>query len=58
MGYPTANATWGAFPGHTIDDVQSGIGVARNALLLAQASRAVVRHPFRPMPRDLLRGEW
>src|SRR4029453_1674479 len=34
LGYLTARASWGAFPGHTIEDVQSGIGVVHNALLL------------------------
>lgn len=58
VGYLTPNATWGAFPGHTTDDVQSGIGVVHNALLLAQAERTVVRGPFRPSPRALLGGEW
>ncbi|MFE5893817.1 hypothetical protein ACFQ6E_33380 [Streptomyces sp. NPDC056462] len=30
VGYLTATATSGAFPGHTLDDVQSGIGVVRH----------------------------
>ncbi|MEU2237490.1 hypothetical protein ABZ585_42055, partial [Streptomyces vietnamensis] len=30
----TPRATWGAYPGHTLDDVQSGIGIVHNALLL------------------------
>jgi aldehyde dehydrogenase (NAD(P)+) len=58
VGYLTANATWGAFPGHTPDDVQSGIGVVHNALLLARPERTVVRGPFRPSPRSLVHGEW
>ncbi|WP_372343556.1 hypothetical protein [Streptomyces sp. KL116D] len=43
---------------HLLSDVQSGIGVVHNALLLAQAERTVVRGPFRPSPRSLVRGEW
>ncbi|MGV7903933.1 aldehyde dehydrogenase family protein, partial [Mycobacterium kansasii] len=43
VGYLTARASWGAFPGHTIDDVQSGIGVVHNALLLDDVERTVVR---------------
>lgn len=58
VGYLTANATWGAFPGHPLDDIQSGIGVVHNALLLERPERTVVRGPFRPLPRSLLRGEW
>jgi acyl-CoA reductase-like NAD-dependent aldehyde dehydrogenase len=58
VGYLTPHATWGAFPGHTIEDVQSGIGVVHNAFLLEGAERTVVRGPFRPSPRSILHGEW
>lgn len=57
VGYLTATATWGAYPGHTLDDVQSGIGVVHNALLLDGPERTVVRGPFHPAPRALLRGK-
>lgn len=57
IGFLTAAATWGAFPGHTIDDVQSGIGIVHNALLIDGAERTVVRGPFRPLPRSLVNGE-
>ncbi|MEU6665846.1 aldehyde dehydrogenase family protein [Streptomyces sp. NPDC046727] len=57
VGYLTATASWGAFPGHTLDDVQSGIGVVHNALLLDGPERTVVRGPFRPAPRALLHGQ-
>jgi aldehyde dehydrogenase (NAD(P)+) len=57
VGYLTATATWGAFPGHTLEDVQSGIGVVHNALLLDGTERTVLRGPFRPAPRALLHGE-
>jgi aldehyde dehydrogenase (NAD(P)+) len=58
VGYLTAKATWGAFPGHTLDDVQSGIGVVHNALLLDSPERTVLRGPFRPAPRGILHGEF
>lgn len=57
IGFLTAAATWGAFPGHTVDDVQSGIGIVHNALLIDGAERTVVRGPFRPLPRSLINGE-
>jgi len=57
VGYLTAAATWGAFPGHTPADVQSGIGVVHNAVLLASPERTVLRGPFRPAPRALVHGE-
>ncbi len=58
VGYLTPAATWGAFPGHALDDVQSGIGVVHNALLLEDPERTVVEGPFRPAPRSLLNREW
>ncbi|MFD6397309.1 aldehyde dehydrogenase family protein [Nocardia sp. NPDC060249] len=58
VGYLTARASWGAFPGHTLDDVQSGIGVVHNALLIEDPERTVVRGPFRPAPRSITRGEF
>ena len=58
VGYLTANATWGAFPGHPLDDIQSGHGVVHNALLIAKPERTVVQGPFRPAPRAILHGEW
>ena len=58
LGYLTPTATWGAFPGHTPQDVQSGIGVVHNAVLLDSPERTVVRGPFRPAPRSVLHGEF
>ena len=58
FGFLTARAPWGAFPGATITDVQSGIGVVHNALLLAESERTVVRGPFRPTHRSLGAGEF
>ncbi|MGW4288158.1 aldehyde dehydrogenase family protein [Streptomyces sp. NPDC004673] len=56
VGYLTPRASWGAYPGHPLDDVRSGRGVVHNALLLDQVERTVVRGPFRPAPRTLLSG--
>jgi aldehyde dehydrogenase (NAD(P)+) len=53
FGFITPTLTWGAFPGNTLDDVGSGIGVVHNALLLDGVERSVVRGPFRPFPRSL-----
>ncbi len=54
LGFLTPQATWGAFPGHTLDDVQSGIGVVHNTCLFDRPERTVVEAPFRPFPRNLL----
>ncbi|MFI1460161.1 aldehyde dehydrogenase family protein [Nocardia carnea] len=58
VGYLTPTASWGAYPGHTLDDVQSGIGVVHNAWLIDRIERTVVRGPFRPAPRSLLNREF
>ena len=57
VGYLLPRATWGAFPGHTYADVQSGIGVVHNALFFDRPQKSVVRAPFRPFPRSLLERE-
>lgn len=56
VGYLSPFATWGAFPGHTPDDIQSGHGVVHNGLMLARPERTVVRGPFRPFPRSYATG--
>ncbi|MFE6996005.1 aldehyde dehydrogenase family protein [Microbacterium sp. NPDC057659] len=53
FGFITPTMTWGAFPGNTIEDVGSGLGVVHNALLLDGVERSVVRGPFRPFPRSV-----
>jgi len=54
LGFLSPQATWGAFPGHTLADVQSGIGVVHNTCLFDKPQRTVVEAPFRPFPRNLL----
>ena len=58
LGFLTPGAPWGAFPGHTLDNVQSGIGVVHNALLLDGTEKTIARGPFRPFPRSALHGEF
>ncbi|MFD2792862.1 aldehyde dehydrogenase family protein [Promicromonospora vindobonensis] len=57
VGFLLPGATWGAFPGHTVADVGSGIDVVHNGHLLADPERSVVTGPFRPFPRSVLHGE-
>lgn len=52
FGFLLARAPWGAYPGHHLTDVQSGIGIVHNALLLASTERTVIRGPFRPSHRS------
>lgn len=56
LGFLLVQTTWGAFPGHTLDDVQSGIGVVHNSFMFDKPERSVVEAPFRPFPRSLLSG--
>ena len=50
-------AAWGAYPGHSYTDVQSGIGVVHNALMFDKPLKTVVSAPFRPFPRSIRGGE-
>jgi aldehyde dehydrogenase (NAD(P)+) len=56
VGFLTVQAPWGAFPGHSLDDIQSGIGFVHNTYMLENVERTVVEAPFRPFPRNLLRS--
>jgi len=46
LSYGLVSATWGAFPGHPLDDIESGQGVVHNGLLLDHPQKSVVRSPF------------
>ena len=54
VGFLLCESTWGAFPGHTLNDVRSGIGVVHNAHLFSKAQKSVVYAPFAPYPRSML----
>ncbi len=47
IGFALGITTWGAFPGHTLDDIQSGTGVVHNTLMFAHPQKSVLRNPFR-----------
>jgi aldehyde dehydrogenase (NAD(P)+) len=57
-GFLMAPGTWGAFPGHTPTDIQSGVGIVHNARMFSRAQRTVVRGAFQPFPRGVLRGDF
>jgi acyl-CoA reductase-like NAD-dependent aldehyde dehydrogenase len=50
INYGLCSTTWGAFPGHTPEDIQSGSGVVHNTYLLDHPQKSVVRAPFRIRP--------
>ncbi|MEM6926785.1 MAG: aldehyde dehydrogenase, partial [Myxococcota bacterium] len=56
VGFGMAFAPWGAYPGHAMHDVQSGIGVVHNALMLERTEKTVIHGPFSPFPRSVSRG--
>ena len=58
VGFLVTTCPWGAFPGHTLDDVQSGIGTAHNTFMLEETERVVVEQPWRPFPRGLVSGQF
>ena len=51
LNYGIVNATWGAFPGHPLDDIRSGQGVVHNGLLIDHPQKSVVRAPFMMNPK-------
>lgn len=51
LSYGLGTTTWGAYPGHTLDDIQSGIGTVHNALLFDRPQKSVIYGPFRVFPK-------
>jgi hypothetical protein len=49
LGFLLGSTPWGAYPGHSIDDVQSGIGFVHNSMMIAESDieKTVARGPFR-----------
>jgi len=50
-GFPLGVVPWGAYPGHTLDDVQSGVGFVHNARLIDRPEKTVIRAPFVQIPK-------
>lgn len=48
--YGLVTTPWGAHPGHTLEDIQSGRGVVHNTYLLEDVQKTVVKAPFRIKP--------
>ena len=57
LAFLAAGGAWGAYPGHTYDNIQSGIGVVHNAFLFDKTEKTVAIGPFRNFPRSLMHGE-
>lgn len=48
--YGLVTPSWGAYPGHRAEDIQSGTGVVHNAYMFDHPEKSVVRAPFRIRP--------
>ncbi len=51
IGYGLGVTPWGAYPGHTAQDIQSGTGVVHNTLMFSRVEKSVVRAPFHAHPK-------
>ena len=52
-GYGLVITPWGAYPGHTHRDIQSGQGVVHNTQMFSCVEKGVIRAPFRSRPKPL-----
>jgi aldehyde dehydrogenase (NAD(P)+) len=57
LGFLLSQCPWGAYPGHKLEDIQSGIGTVHNTLMLSSTERSIIWAPWRPFPRGLLSGQ-
>ncbi len=48
--YGLVVTTWGAYPGHSNHDIQSGRGVVHNTYMFDHPEKSIVRAPFRISP--------
>lgn len=53
VGYGLVVNPWGAFPGHTPDDIRSGVGFVHNTLMFDRPQKTVIRAPFRVFPKPV-----
>ena len=58
VGFLLAQTSWGAYPGHTLSDIRSGIGTVHNTLLFDRPQKSVIRQSFYPAPRGMLHGSF
>jgi len=58
LAFLLAQSAWGAYPGHSYDNIQSGIGVVHNTFLFARPEKTVVRGSFHAFPRSWWHGDF
>ena len=50
VNYGLCTVPWGAFPKHTLQNIESGIGMVHNTLMLDHPQKGVVKAPFTIAP--------
>lgn len=53
IAFALMSTPWGAFPGNTLQDIQSGLGTVHNTYLLASAEKSVIRSPLAFFPKPV-----
>lgn len=48
LGFALGTTSWGAYPGHSKDNPESGLGIVHNTFFFDAASHTVLRGNFRP----------
>ena len=56
IGFLLAQLPWGAYPGHTVEEVQSGMGWVHNTKLFDRPQKSVLYGPFYAYPRSMTKG--
>ncbi len=51
--YGLVSTSWGAYPGHPPEDIQSGAGVVHNTFMFDHPEKSVLYAPFRIQPKPL-----
>lgn len=51
MSYGLGSTPWGAWPGHPLNDIQSGRGFVHNTWLFERPQKSVIDGPFRVFPK-------
>ncbi|MGZ4618870.1 MAG: aldehyde dehydrogenase family protein [Frankiaceae bacterium] len=54
LGYTMTSPPWGAYPGATRQDIQSGTGMGGNTYFLSDVEKTLIRAPWRQRPKPIL----
>jgi aldehyde dehydrogenase (NAD(P)+) len=52
-GFGAGTTPWGAYPGASLTDIQSGRGFVHNTRMLEKVEKTVIRHPARTFPKPV-----